>query len=100
MIQYRCKKNTANASGFYSPGGFTVIKGSMISDHVAPSFDIGSKFYHRIRNELIATGIIKDRLFQQDYEFTSSTAAGAVVVGSTISGRAAWELLTDEEVTR
>lgn len=97
MKLYRCQKNSADAFGFPSPGGFTVIKGSIISDHVAPSFDLGSKFYFRIRNELIASGVILDRQFQQDYEFASSTAAGAVVVGSTISGRAAWNLNSSEE---
>ena len=97
MDHYQCKKNKANAAGFFSPGGFTVIKGSVISDHVAPSFEIGSKFYYRIRNELIATGVIKDRVFQQDYKFASSTAAGAVVVGATISGRNAWAKITNEE---
>lgn len=100
MDQYQCKKNKANAAGFFSPGGFTVIKGSVISDHVAPSFEIGSKFYYRIRNELIATGVINDRVFQKDYEFASSTAAGAVVVGATISGRNAWAKITNEEYSK
>ena len=97
MKLYRCQKNSADAFGFPSPGGFTVIKGSIISDHVAPSFDLGSKFYFRIRNELIASGVIRDRQFQQDYEFALSTAAAAVVVGTTISGRVGWALDDDNK---
>lgn len=87
----RCKCRTADAVGFPSPGGFTVCKGSLISEDIAGSFDIASKWYYQLRNHLIATGIIQDRVFQQDYEFKSASAAGSVVLGRTSSGNKEWK---------
>ena len=35
-----CKGSGANAKGFISSGGFTVLKGSKVSDHVVSSFEL------------------------------------------------------------
>lgn len=67
------------------------MKGSAISPKVAPSFECASKFYYRLRNKLIDEGVIRDNVFQRDYEFTSATGAAAVTVGWTISGKVAWK---------
>ena len=88
---YRCTYGGSDATGFPSPGGFTVMKGSTISSKVAPSFECASKFYYNLREQLINDGIIKDGIFQQNYEFKSATAAASVAVGWTISGTSAWK---------
>ena len=88
---YRCTYGGSNATGFPSPGGFTVLKGSIISAKVAPSFECASRFYYKLREQLITDGIIKDGVFQQNYEFKSTTAAASVAVGWTISGTSAWK---------
>ena len=89
---YQCISGGSNAKGHPTPqGGFLVWKGSVISSKVAPSFECASKTYYALRNRLIEEGIIKDGIFQVNYEFTSPTAAGAVTVGWTISGNAAWK---------
>lgn len=89
---YQCTNGGSSATGCpTASGGFLVQKGSVISTGVAPSFECASKTYYALRNRLISEGVIKDGVFQIDYEFTSPTAAGAVTVGWTISGNDAWK---------
>ena len=40
-----CKGSGASAKGFVSAGGFTVLSGSMISDHIVPSMETKGKSY-------------------------------------------------------
>ena len=75
------KGKEASAKGFVSPGGFTVLKGSTVSEKIAPKFAIHSKTYYRLRNALIDDGTIKDGAFTRDYEFTCPTAAAIVILG-------------------
>ena len=86
-----CKSISANATGFISNSGFTVLKGSIISDHVVPSFEEKGKTYFKLRNALINDGIIKDRLFTHDYEFNAPSAASAVILGHTSNGNIDWK---------
>lgn len=90
MNLYRCKKTTSNATGYPVDDGFVVCKGSIISEKVADSFEPASPSYYRLRNELIQNKTIVNRVFQQDYKFSSLSAAASVVVGWTISGVIAW----------
>ncbi|WRK55154.1 hypothetical protein SD457_10260 [Coprobacillaceae bacterium CR2/5/TPMF4] len=39
-----CKGSGANAKGFVSSGGFTVLKGSKVSDHMVSSFELRGDF--------------------------------------------------------
>ncbi len=86
-----CKGNEASAKGFVSPGGFTVLKGSKISDHVVPSLETRGKSYFELRNNLIDKKIIIDRIFIKDYEFNAPSAASAVVLGRTSNGNIDWK---------
>lgn len=88
---YFCQCKSAKATGFPSPGGFTVCKGSVISKDITASFEISNKWYYQLRNQLISNGIIHDRVFQYDYEFSSASAAGSVVLGRTSSGNKEWK---------
>lgn len=95
MIQaektYICRSSGANAEGRKTEGGFLVVAGSIISAQTTFSFPLASKGYFRLREELIRDGFIKDRVFQQDYEFSSPTAAASVICGRTASGNQHWK---------
>lgn len=86
-----CKGSSASAKGFVSPGGFTVVKDSVISDHVTPSFMTQGKTYFNLRNALQEDGVIADRVFVKDYEFNAPSAASAVVLGRSSNGQIAWK---------
>lgn len=88
---YRCTKGGCNARGYADGKGFVVLEGSRTSDHTAPSFELASPGYFKLRKRLIADGLIRDDVLQEDYHFSSPTAAAAVMVGWTISGNSAWE---------
>lgn len=85
-----CKGNGGSATGFVSSGGFTVLKGSKISDHMAPSLETGGKSYFNLRNLLIKYKIIVDGIFNKDYEFNAPSAASAVILGHTSNGKVDW----------
>ena len=86
-----CKGTEANAKGFVSTGGFTVLAGSKISDHTVPSLETRGKCYYDLRNTLIKEEVIKDGLFQKNYEFSAPSAASAVILGHTSNGNVDWK---------
>lgn len=86
-----CKGPSASGKGFVSAGGFTVVKGSTVSDHTVPSFETRGKAYFNLRKALEADGTIEDRTFTKDYEFSAPSAASAVVLGRTSNGNTDWK---------
>ena len=86
-----CKGSGASAKGFVSAGGFTVLEGSIVSDHIVPSLETRGKTYYNLRNALVKEGIIADRAFTRDYEFNAPSAASAVVLGHTSNGNVDWK---------
>ncbi|MBQ3450144.1 MAG: GIY-YIG nuclease family protein [Synergistaceae bacterium] len=86
-----CKGAGANAKGFVSNGGFTVLKGSVVSDHIVPSFIERGKAYYNQRMKLENDGVISERVFQRDYEFSAPSAASAVILGHTSNGNMDWK---------
>ena len=86
---YIKNKRNATAKGFASAEGFVVAKGSKISDDVTPSFH--TDCYYRLRENLIATGIIEGQIFKVDHPFSSPSAASSVVIGNTTNGRLEWK---------
>ncbi|MCI5529245.1 MAG: GIY-YIG nuclease family protein [Blautia sp.] len=86
-----CKGSGASAKGFVSAGGFTVLSGSMISDHIVPSMETKGKSYFNLRNRLEQDGVIVDRTFTRDYEFNAPSAASAVILGHTSNGNVDWK---------
>lgn len=86
-----CKGSDGSAKGFVSAGGFTVLKGSMVSDHIVPSLETRGKSYFNLRNTLVKDGVIVDRTFTRDYEFNAPSAASAVVMGHTSNGNVDWK---------
>ena len=86
-----CKGPGASGKGFVSAGGFTVVKGSTVSDHTVPSFETRGKAYFNLRKALEADGTIEERTFTKDYEFSAPSAASAVVLGRTSNGNTDWK---------
>ena len=86
-----CKGPGAKGKGFVSAGGFTVMKGSVVSDHTTPSFETRGKAYFNLRKALEADGTIEDRTFTKDYEFSAPSAASAVIMGRTSNGNIDWK---------
>lgn len=78
----------AHATGYPSAGGFTVQTGSTITESVVPSLRDG---ICALIEHLKETGVIEDRTFTKDYEFSSPSNASDVVMGSSTSGPREWK---------
>lgn len=80
------------AQGFQTNSGFVVTKGSEVSFETKDSI---SSAYKNLRLSLLEKEIIKDvgnkYTFDKDYEFSSPSAAAAVIVGYSINGRITWK---------
>ena len=87
-----CKgRSGADAKGFVTSGGFTILQGSSISESVVDSFETRGKGYYNLRNRLIKEGVIKEGIFTKDYEFSAPSAASAVVLGHNSNGNTDWK---------
>ncbi len=86
-----CKGSGANAKGFVSNGGFTVLKGSVVSTHTVPSMEVHAKSMYKLRNAMELEGIIVDGTFVRDYEFSSPSAASTIVLGRSSNGTVDWK---------
>ena len=90
-IQLYCQGRGGRAQGFLSRRGFTVLKGSRVSNSTTSSFE---KYgYFKLRQKLETDGIIIDNEFQKDYEFASPSAASSVVKGNTTNGNIEWKTI-------
>lgn len=85
-----CKGNGAKAKGFLSSGGFTVLTGSHISNHMTKSFKTHGTYY-ALRKQLTEKGIVSNEAFLKDYEFSAPSAASSVVLGRTSNGNKDWK---------
>lgn len=86
-----CKGSGADAKGFVSAGGFTVLKGSRVSDHIVPSFETRGKNYYKLRKSLEKDSVVINGKFEMDYEFKSPSAASAVILGRNSNGNLDWK---------
>ena len=85
----KSRESNANAIGFVSNNGFTVLKDSTISQQTTPSFS--NKAYYRLREKLMAEGVIVNYTFTKNYEFKAPSAASSVVLGRASNGQTAWK---------
>ncbi len=83
-----CNVEGRIATGFVSAGGFTVLKGSVVSTDTASALQKG---YKKLRDELEHRKIIVNNEFVKDYEFNSPSAAASVVKGFAASGNVIWK---------
>ncbi|MBP9119664.1 MAG: DUF4357 domain-containing protein [Ignavibacterium sp.] len=87
-------KKGISASGRYAEGDrFTVIKNSIVSSEVDPTFgERSTKGIYDLRKELENSGIInQDRQFIEDYTFNSISQAAGVIFGGSRNGKIVWE---------
>ncbi len=56
-----------------------MLKDSIVSDHIVPSLETRGKTYYNLRNKLEADGVISERKFVRNYEFSAPSAASAVI---------------------
>lgn len=88
---FYCQSNGANAKGFVSPGGFTIVKGSKITPKVVATFKQYAPGYFQLRERLEADGTIVNEVFQSNYEFSAPSAAAAVILGRNANGKTEWK---------
>ena len=88
--RYKLESGRVKATGYQTNNGFVVVKGSQISEGVSPSLAEG---YKNLRSSLIEKNTISEKqlIFENDYEFSSPSAAAAVIVGYPINGRTCWK---------
>ena len=94
-----CKSGDANATGFVSAGGFTVLQGSKVSEHLVNSFKYRQKSYFDLRAKLETDGIIVDGAFVKNYEFSAPSAASSVVLGRSSNGKTDWKTQSGKKLS-
>lgn len=87
-----CKSKSASAKGFESETGFTVLKDSLISDHVVESLKKNYATWFNEREAMTKDGTVVNRRFTKDYSFTSPSAASSIVLGRPSNGRVDWKM--------
>jgi len=92
-LQLLCTSGYANARGiFLTDGKMIVLKGSTINKENTPSFDHHN--YNNLKDKLIEIGKLSEQddsyIFTDDYEFSSPSAAAAVILGRSASGPNEW----------
>jgi len=72
--------------------GLVVLRGSLMKSAATQAL---ASTYLKIRNDLIEKGYVrstaKDLEFIQDYEFSSPSQAGSVILGYSVNGRTFWK---------
>ena len=87
---FYCKASGADAKGFVTDSGFTVLKGSKTTESTVASFARAGVRYFQLRGELETNGTIRKHVFARDCEFASPSAASSVVCGRMSNGMADW----------
>ena len=90
-VLFYCKGNNASASGYPSTNGFTVLKGSVLSDHTVRSFSTNVLSWYELRNKIEKDGTFVDGVLQKDYEFSSPSAAASIFLGRPSNGNDEWK---------
>ena len=89
-----CKIKTAIANGRRTEEGFVVFKDSTAVLTVRPSAEAQHPYVVSLRKKLVQLGILVEKdglyVFTKDAEFSSPSAAAAVVHGGGANGLTAW----------
>lgn len=92
--KYTCRMKSAIATGDRTPNGFVVYKGSTAVREERPSAE-RNRWVLELRQRLIDEGVLDEHdgllRFTRDTEFSSPSAAAAVVYGGTAAGPVAWK---------
>ena len=95
---FYCERKCSEASGegritfIDDKLGFTVFKGSVVSSYICHSLQNDERYrgYYNWRLRLEDAGVIKNRVFQNDYTFSSPSLAATVVLGASANGNTEW----------
>ena len=89
-----CRVNEIVATGWRTPDGFLVTKGSQASNNNRLSASEATK---KMRNTIIESGLLElegdHYVFTKDYEFSSPSAAAGIIVGGSANGLTVWRTL-------
>lgn len=89
-----CEISGLKAIARLTPNGIVVLKDSQAAPSLRPSA-ASYPWIVNSRDQLLKDGILASSkqalVFQQDYEFSSPSAAAAIVHGGTANGRTAWK---------
>jgi len=89
-----CETKGLKASGMRTPNGFVVLKGSQAVLVERPSAAKTHPGYMAQRAKLLENGSLETKndhvLFTRDIEFSSPSAAGAIIVGGGTAGPSLW----------
>jgi hypothetical protein len=89
---FSCKGKSANGEGEYQEDGFVVYKGSKANLEFAPT---SNPAYKILRQKLIESGILVEKSgileFQEDYLFSSPSAAASQVLSRNANGWIEWK---------
>jgi hypothetical protein len=92
--QFICRIKGAVARGHRTPDGFVVFSGSTAVLKDRPSAQQRHPFVVTLRRKLVADGVLVERggffVFSKDAEFSSPSAAAAVVHGGGANGLTEW----------
>lgn len=83
------KARGCNAKGFYSSGGFTILKGSIIAKNIAPSLSWKDKRKNLVREYTVAEG--ENLGMTSDKTFSSPSTAASFCTGSNKNGWTEWK---------
>lgn len=90
-----CEIKGLKAQGRRTPDGFVVFQGSQAVRELRPSAPTRHPFVVTLRERLAKDGALKERddhlVFTRDVEFSSPSAAAAVVHGGGANGLVAWK---------
>ncbi len=93
-VKLHCSGKGANAHGILLENGkILVLKGSTAIKQNAPNFEHHN--YKKLKDKLLEIGRLKEDgqylIFTDDYEFSSSSAAAAVILARSASGPSEWK---------
>lgn len=89
---FKLEVSEFKASAFLTSNGFEVQKGSEMNPKETPSL---SGSYSNLRKTLQDRKIVEPKnnklVFTENYEFTSSSTAAAIILGYSVNGRVTWK---------
>ncbi len=95
-ISSNAKGRECRGEGVRSTNGFVVYKGTKIAPKIAKSMSS----YVKLRERLIKEEIIDSNwLFTRNYEFSSPSAAAAVILGRSATGLEEWKVKGENKMT-
>ena len=91
VLTLKSKEKDCRATGVLQKKKKLLVKaGSKISLESRLHLHSGTKTNAQLRERLIQSGIIRDRVFTEDYLFNSPSQAAAVILGASFSGNDRW----------